>query len=214
MSGTVKGRRDYDSSRRQARAREARLAVLEAARARFLDQGYAATTMAEVAGEAGVSVETVYKGFGNKPGLMKAVLDVSIVGDDDPIALLERDSIRQMRAETDPHKKVRAYGTYLAGIAPRTFPVQFVAREAAAADPGAASVWEQLQAERLIGMTVFAGDLDASGHLRRGISVDEARDVLWTHNSVELWHLLVVQRGWDTERYGTWIGEQLIAALL
>ena len=204
----------YDSSRRRAKARQTRLAVLDAAHVRFVEHGYAATTMAEVATDAGVSVETVYKAFGNKPGLVKAVLDVSVVGDDDPIALMERESIGRIRAEADPHKKLRAYAAHLAETAPRTFPVQFVVREAAAADPGAAEVWEQLQSERLTGMTHLASELDAGGHLRRGTSVEEARDVLWAHNSVELWHLLVIQRAWDTERYGSWIGEQLVSALL
>jgi AcrR family transcriptional regulator len=214
MTRDVKARRDYDSSGRQAKARQARQAVLEAAHTRFVEHGYAATTMAEVAADARVSVETVYKAFGSKAGLVKAVLDVSIVGDDDPIALMERDSIQRIRAEPDPRRKLRAYAAHLVATAPRTFPVQFVVREAAAADPAAAGVWEQLQAERLTGMTHLAGELHAGGHLRSGVSTDEARDVLWTHNSVELWHLLVIQRGWDTQRYGVWIGEQLIAALL
>lgn len=210
----VKGRRGYDSSGRKAQARLNRRAVLDAARVRFLEHGYSATTMAEVAADAGVSVETVYKAVGNKPALAKAVLDLTITGDDEPIPLEERESIARIRSEPDPRKKLRAYGAHLARVAPRTFPVQFVVREAAAADPGAAGVWQQLQAERLTGMTHLAGELDAGGHLRRGISVDEARDVLWAHNSVELWHLLVIQRGWSTERYGRWIGEQLVRALL
>jgi AcrR family transcriptional regulator len=214
MAPDVKPRRDYDSTRRQAQARQTRLAVLDAARARFVEHGYAATTMAEVATDAGVSVETVYKAFRNKPGLVKAVLDVSIVGDDDPISLMERDTIQRIRAEPDPRKKLRAYAAHLAEVAPRTFLVQLVVREAAAADPGAADVWEQLQSERLTGMTHLAGELESGGHLRRGISIEHARDVLWVHNSVELWHLLVIQRGWETDRYGRWIGEQLVAALL
>jgi hypothetical protein len=68
--------------------------------------------------------------------------------------------------------------------------------------------------ERLVGMTHFARDLHEGGHLRPDVSVDDASDVLWTYNSVELYDLLVLQRGWETERYGRWIAEALIAALL
>ena len=75
-------------------------------------------------------------------------------------------------------------------------------------------MWDQVQSERLTGMTAFAAHLDEGGHLRADVSRDEARDVLWTHNSVELWDLLVRQRGWTDDRFGGWIGQQLVAALL
>ena len=81
------------------------------ARRLFLERGYAGTTLAAIAAEAGLSVETVFKGFGNKPGLVKAVFDVSIVGDDEPVPLMERDKIRRMRAEADPHRGLRMYYT-------------------------------------------------------------------------------------------------------
>jgi hypothetical protein len=63
-------------------------------------------------------------------------------------------------------------------------------------------------------MTAFADHLDRDGHLRPGVTADDARDILWVHNSVELWDLLVNERGWTAGRYGRWVGEQLIAALL
>jgi len=78
----------------------------------------------------------------------------------------------------------------------------------------ARKVWAQLQQERLTGMTAFANHLHGGGHLRPGVSAEDARDILWVHNSVELWDLFVNDRGWTADRYGRWIGEQLIAALL
>ena len=75
-------------------------------------------------------------------------------------------------------------------------------------------MWEELQAERLKGMTLFARALHDDGHLRRGISTKEARDVLWTYNSAELFELLVIERGWSPRRYGRWVGDALIAALV
>src|SRR5918997_474080 len=93
MSEGVKGSRPYDSSRRRAQARQTRAAILEAARARFLERGYATTTVGEIAADVGVSVETVYKAFANKAGLLKAMFDVAIVGDDEPIPLQEREMV-------------------------------------------------------------------------------------------------------------------------
>jgi AcrR family transcriptional regulator len=214
MSAPVNPRRSYDASGRQEQARQNRLSVLRAARRLFLEHGYASTTMAAVAGSAGVSVETVYKAFGNKAGLVKAVFDSDIVGDDEPVPFLEREFVQRNIAEPDPRRKLEAYGEHLAEVLPRAGPIQLVVRAAAAADPAAAAVWAQLQQERLTGMTAFADHLDRGGHLRRGIAAQEARDILWVHNSVELWDLLVNERGWTADRYGRWIGEQLIAALL
>jgi hypothetical protein len=106
------------------------------------------------------------------------------------------------------------YGVFLAEVAPRHVPVQLVIRDAATADPEARAVWAELQAERLWGMTMFARALHDDGHLRPGISTNEARDVLWTYNSAELFQLLVIERGWSPKRYGRWVAGALTAALL
>jgi AcrR family transcriptional regulator len=214
MSPSVNPRRAYDSSGRREQARQNRGTILDAARTRFLELGYAGTTMGAVAADAGVSVETVYKAFGNKAGLVKGVFDVAIVGDDEPVPLMEREFVQRNIAEPDPRRKLMAYGEHLARTIPRAGPVQLVVRAAAATDTSAAEVWEELQRERLTGMSAFAQHLDERGCLRDGVSRAEARDVLWVHNSVELWDLLVNERGWTAGRYGRWVAEQLIAALL
>lgn len=215
MPRVVKARRSYNSTGRQQQARQNRRAVLDAARRLFLERGYVATTMAAVAAEAGVSVETVYKTFGTKPAVLKAVLDVAIVGDDEPVPMLQRDRVQRMRDEPDARRKLALYGEHIVESAPRHVPVQLLARAAAGAgDPGAVRMWEEMQAERLTGMTHFARALDEGGDLRPDVSADEARDVLWTLNSPELYEVLVLQRGWPPERYGRWVVNALVAALL
>ncbi|MCU1464418.1 MAG: TetR family transcriptional regulator [Actinomycetia bacterium] len=214
MTAQVKPKRAYDASRRREQARESRRAMLDAARRLFLAHGYADTTMPMIAEEAGVSVQTLYKAFENKPGLVKALVDVALVGDDEPAPMMEREFVQRNMAEPDARKKLLDYGAHLAEIAPRAQPILLVVRDAAAVDGGAAEVWQRLQAERLTGMTHFAQHLKSERFLRRGVSVAEARDVLWAHNSVELWDLLVRQRGWTPARYGRWIANQLVAALL
>jgi AcrR family transcriptional regulator len=206
--------RKYDSSRRREQARETRRAILDAAQDLFLERGYVETTMAAVADAATVSVETIYKAFANKAGLIKAVFDVAIVGDDEPIPMLERDLVRRIRAEPDPRRQLRIYGEHLAAAGPRTSALQLLVRGAAVSDREAARMWDQMLAERLTGMTQFARELHDKGNLRPDISFEEARDVLWTYNSVELYDLLVLQRGWTDERYGRFIVDALIAALL
>ena len=214
MSSHVKPGRRYDSSRRRELAAQTRSVVLEAARRLFLERGFAATTMPDIASEAGVSVQTVYKAFGNKPGLAKAVFDVAIAGDDEPVPMVERASLVRVRDEPDPRKKLELYGEHLAAVAPRHVPIQLVILAAAATDPDAGKVWRRLQDERLRGMGMFAKSLHAAAQLRTDVSAAEARDVLWTYNSAELFQLLVVERRWSAKRYGRWVADALTAALL
>ena len=214
MSDGVKRTRNYDSSGRQAQARRTRAAVLAAARTAFLDHGYASTTLGTIAEQAGVSVETVYKAFGNKAGLLKAVFDVAIVGDDEPVPLAAREMVTRIQAEPDGAKKLAIYGRAYTVRAERSVPVQLLVRDAAGSDAGAAGVLEQLKVERLTGMTAFAEHLHQSNVLRKGISAADARDVLWLFTSPEVYEQLVLERGWSPKRFGPWLVQQLVAALV
>jgi AcrR family transcriptional regulator len=214
MSSPVKKTRPYDSTRRKEQARQTREAILDAAGTMFRERGYARTTVAAVAEAAGVSVETVYKAFGDKAHLLKGVFDVAIVGDHAPAPMLQRDLVRRIEAEPDPRRKFEIYGEHLAQAGPRAGPVQLLVRAAGGGDPEVAAVWDQMSSERLRGMTEFARHLYGGGYLRAGVTLEEARDVLWTYNSVELYDLLVLQRGWTPERYGAWIARALASALL
>ena len=205
-------KRNYDASRRQQQARESRLRVLEAARTRLLRDGYAATTIAQIAADANVAPKTVAKQFGNKPGLVKALFDVALVGDDNGGALEERDPIVAIHHEPDPRRKLRLFGSALAAMLPRTAPIQMLVRDSG--DPALAKVWAGIKAGRLMGMTNLAENLAAGGHLRPGVNAEQARDVLWTYSSPELYQLLVVERGWATDRYATFIATGAAASLL
>lgn len=209
---SVKPPRRYDTHRRQAQAQASRRAVLSTARRLFLDQGYVSTTLAEIAAQADVSVETIYKAFTSKAGVLKAVFDVSVVGDDEPIPMEQRDVIQAIQAEPNAARKIQMYVAHLAAGAPRTMPVQLLARDAAAADPGAAEVWAHMRAELLAGMTLFARNLVSTGQLAG--PVPYVRDVLWTYHAPEFYDLLVIQRGWSIKRYGRFLTGALLGALL
>ena len=208
MTDEVNPRRAYNSSRRRELAQVARARVLVAARDTFLEQGYAGTTVPAVADAAGVSVETVYKSVGNKATLVKAVFDVAIVGDDEPVPLRMRATIQAIEAQPEPARKLAMYGRHVGQIGGRIGPILLVVRAAAESDAGAAGVWAALQAERLHGMTMFADHLGTGGHLRRGVNRAEAHDVLWTHNSVELAEASCANEGGATPASaGGWAGD-------
>jgi AcrR family transcriptional regulator len=210
-SAAVNTRRRYDSSGRQERARQTRDQITDTAADLFLSRGYAATTVAAIAAAAHVSVETIYKGFGGKPGLVRAIIERGLAGEGPVPAERRSDQIRD--TEPDPRKILAAWGAFTAELAPRVGPVLQLARDAAS-DPEVAAVLDQLAAARHQRMTVNAAGLAAAGHLRPGLTVDQAADIMWAYCSPELYELLVIRRGWSPAQYGQFITQGLTAALL
>lgn len=207
-------KRPYDSRRRREQARRHRTRILEAARARFLERGYAATTLSELAADADASVGAIYKMFGNKAGLLKAIFDVALAGDEAPVTIADRAWVAEITAEPEARRKLRMYAQHFSAAISRAAPIQLLARTTAAADPEIDAVWRQIGAERLEGMSGFAGHLATGGHLREGVSSERARDVLWTYTSVHLYELLVLERGWTVDQYRDFIADALSAALV
>jgi len=212
VAGKVKRRRRYDSARRQEGAQRRRAAVVDAAGRLFVREGFSRTTIARIAEEAGVSEETVYKAFGNKIALVRAIRDKALAGQGPVHA--ERRSDRMQASENDPRKIIRAWGVLTMEVAPRVAPVLLLVRDAAASDPELAKLQEELDAARLTRMTHNARTLLKGGHLRKAVTLDAATDVLWTYSSPELYELLVIRRKWSSERYGRFIADSMIAALL
>jgi AcrR family transcriptional regulator len=208
----VKRKRTYDSTNRLAQAERTRATVLDVAERLFLQQGYAATTIVSVADGAKVSVETIYKAFGGKPGLVRAIRDRALAGEG-PIHAERRSDAMRMR-ESDPHTIIRNWGSLVAEVGPRVSPILLLVRAAAAADPEVGALRAEMDADRLKRMTVNARHLHERGYLRPGVTLKQAADVLWTYSSPELYELLVLGRGWSKERYGRFVADAMIAALL
>jgi AcrR family transcriptional regulator len=212
IMATVKPRRRYDSSGRQAQARRSRQAILDAAQRQFLDGGYAATTIAAIAAEAGVSVETIYKAFGGKPGLVRAIYDRGLAGRE-PVPAFERaDAIRER--ETDPRAIMRHWGTLTSEVSSIVSPIERLVRAAAASDPDMAALLKAHNDLREARARHHARFLKRRGYLREGVSLAQATDILWTCTSDELYDLLVTQRGWSLPRFARFLADYLIAALL
>jgi AcrR family transcriptional regulator len=207
-------KRSYDASGRREQARARRRAVVVAAKALFERDGFRSTTIAAVAERAGVSAESIYKGFGTKAALAKAVFDLVIAGDDEPVPIWRRSEADAVRAAPDVRRKIMLYSRGLAARQQRSAKVQILIRDGGHTDQTLAALWRQLLAERLTGMTMLGRHLIESGQLREGIELDEVRDVLWTCTAVELYELLVVERAWPLDRYADWIGQAITAALV
>jgi AcrR family transcriptional regulator len=207
-------KRSYDSARRRAQAGETRRRVLACARSLFLADGYGPTTIAAIAAESGVSVETIYRAWSSKAGIVRALLRQSLRGAEDAPPLVEGDAIKAVIAEPAAPRQLKLYGELLADVQPALAPLTRLLRESAAADAQLAGALAQHKSDRLQGMQSFAELLHSRGALMHGLTVDAARDILWTMNSGEVYELLVQDRGWTPEAYGSWIAEALKAALL
>jgi AcrR family transcriptional regulator len=214
--GDVKPRRRYDVRRRQAQAARTRQEILAAARTLFEQHGYAGATMTTIAQAAEVVVETIYRAFGSKAGLFKAVIRAAVAGGAAraEVPVEQRPAIQAVIAEHDPRRQLALYAATQPGIHARSGPLLRVLIEGARTDPELAQVWHELEAERLAGMLRFAQLLAQRGVLRPDLTAEEARDTLWTLNSLAVHDLLVVQRGWSAERYREWLAATLAAALL
>src|SRR5215813_11389767 len=214
MSEDVKPRRRYDSTRRQAQAAQTREDILRAAREAFLQRGYAGTTLAAVARDAGVVVETIYRGFGGKPGLFKAVVEAAVAGGTAraQVPVEERPAIKAVIDETDPRAQLRRYAATQPGVHARMGPLMRVLASAAATDPELAAVQQDMEEFRLAGLGRFAQRLADRGALRPGLSAQQASDILWTLASHATYDQLVTQRGWTPARYQAWLTDSLTHA--
>ena len=125
----TKVKRSYDASRRREQARARRLDVVLAARDLFERDGFRPTTIAAIAARAEVSAESIYKGFGSKAALAKAVFDLVIAGDDEPVPVAERPAMRAVRDEPDVRRKIAMFVDGLARRQARSAKVQILVRD-------------------------------------------------------------------------------------
>jgi len=189
--------------------------VVDAAVELFLSRGYPGTSVAAVADRAGVSVDTVYHLFSDKRTLLKVALDVTIGGDDQDVALLERPEPRQMRDETDQRRQLALFATGICRQLERLRPVNDMLRSAAAVDTEIADLRADVHLrQRREAMTTVAGWISARGPLRDEMTVDEAAAILWTLASPEVHRMFRVDCGWDASQYRRWLeatlGENLL----
>jgi len=190
-------KRSYDASRRREQARARRLAVVLAARDLFERDGYRPTTIAAIAAHAGVSAESVYKGFGTKAALAKAVFDIALAGDDEP----------------DVRRKIAMFTEGLAGRQARSAGVQILIRDGRHVDDSLAPVWAKLTDEGLTGMTMLGRHLLQTGQLREGIDLEEVRDTLWNYLAIDHYERLVLAQGWPLQRYTQWLAHAITSAI-
>jgi TetR/AcrR family transcriptional regulator, regulator of autoinduction and epiphytic fitness len=213
MPEPVKRDSGNTSGRGQARTRLARRAVIDAARTLFLERGYVATTIDAISERADVPPATVYRLFSSKLGILKALLDTSIAGDDQPRAVQERPDIASLFAQRDPRKLLAGFAAVTTAINARTNDAYRVLTSAAGSDPAAAELLGHIRQQRGQGQGRIARTLSRAHALKPGLRERDAADLIHALMSPEVYLLLVVERGWTPERYERWLATTLTQQL-
>ncbi|GIG86842.1 TetR/AcrR family transcriptional regulator [Plantactinospora endophytica] len=199
--------------KRADRARQTRRKIVEAARELFVERGYGATTLQDIADRAGVAVQTIYFTFGNKRSVLKELGDVTIAGDDEPVATMDRPWFRRAIAADTVDGQLRELVPGARGILERIAPIAEVLRTAAMIEPEVAQLWRPDADPRFTVYATAADALVTKPDARAGLSAGEAADVLFGLLSPELYLVFVRDRGWSPQRWERWVTETLRAQL-
>jgi AcrR family transcriptional regulator len=213
MAVPVKTRR-YNSSRRRAQAEATRQAILDAAQRLFEQNGYGATSMPDIAKDAGVALKTIYLYVDSKPGLVRALWEARLAGDEAAVPVLERGWFREVSDEPDPERKLRLVAAQGRRVKTKSGSLLEMIRTAASSDPEIAKLWEAIEAKLLRVQQSIIEQLHASGSLAPSLDIATATDILWTLNHPAQWQLLVRGRGWTGEQYEHWLGDLFCSQLL
>jgi AcrR family transcriptional regulator len=166
--------------------------------------------MAAIAKEAGVATKTVYLAFETKSGVLRALWHLLLRGDQDEVPVGDRAWYRELLAEPDPERRLRRVAGYSRAVKERSAALMEVIRRGADADPDVAELWDRIQSD-------FHGiqrGIVETLPLRRGLTVDQGADMLWTLNNPDVWQLLVGRRGWTPERWERWFADAAVEQLL
>jgi len=208
-------KRPYDARRRRERAEEERRAtrqrVAEAARNLFLARGYVATTMGDIAQEAGVALQSVYNVGQSKADLLHLVTDLAVSGDEQEVMLLDRPAFAAISVESSVERQVQMVAALIAATMERLAPVWVAYREAAAVDARAAA---NLIAAHRRRHDTFAGMIRMLPEERLREPPEESTATAWAIGSIDVFLLLRSVLEWDPARYSEWLSRTLVNQLV
>jgi TetR/AcrR family transcriptional regulator, regulator of autoinduction and epiphytic fitness len=170
--------------------------------------------MAAIAAEAGVASKTVYLAFETKSGVLRALWNLLLRGDEEDIPVGERSWYRRLVDEPNPDKLVRMAAHQSRVVKSRAGGILDVIQRAAPAEPDVGALWDRIESDFLENQRGIVQALADLGALRRGLDVEKGADVLWTLNHPAVWALLVGRRGWSPDEFEDWLRSALSSELL
>jgi AcrR family transcriptional regulator len=206
-------RRPYDASRRQAEARARQGRVVDAARELFLQRGYGATTIGDIAEAADVSVQSVYAAFESKAGILSRAVETVISGGEAAPPVLEQPAGRAILAEPDLAKRLQSI-VHLARLShERAAALIQLVENARASDPALGALASKIDASLHQDASAFVAALPTKT-LRRDITRQEAVDLLYMLVAARNWNALMEHCGWTPEQYERWMSDTIARLLL
>jgi AcrR family transcriptional regulator len=200
-------KRTYQSPARQRQADETRTRIIAAARKQLEQKGYDGMTIEAIAQAAEVAVPTVYANFRSKAGIVAEILDAARFGE------AYQQAVREVMAEERPRERLQ----YAARIARRIYEsessIHDLLRGAGALAPSLAQQAEESECRRYESQRHLIEGLAGAKKLRPGLTVEQARDILWALTSRDLYRLLVRERGWSPSQYEDWLRETMVGTL-
>ncbi len=208
-------KRPYRSDLREEQARRTRWQVVQAASRLYQRQGFAATTVDAIAGEAGVSRKTVFTAVGGKVELLKLAYDYAMARDDEPVPMIQRPGLQDVVAEPDDYRAVELWARFVTDAAGRVSGLYLALRGAAEVDQEARALYQRWEAERRDGMrTGPVPRFVENGTLRDDLTPDEAADILALLAAPSTYHSLVVDGGWAPDRFRAWFRDSVLRLVL
>jgi AcrR family transcriptional regulator len=206
-------KRPYDNSRRQAQIRATRLRIVDAAKTLFIQHGYPATTLEAIADAGDTSLPTLYRLVSSKRAILKAVLDISFGGDDQPIAFGDRPEVQAALAQPDAISLIRAFARIGRDFMDRSSAIMHVLATAAQVDPEVAQLMNEIRRQRFEGQSRIVAALSARDALDPDLKFSEAVDITYVALSPDVHRILTVERGWTADQYEQWLVRSLGALL-
>jgi AcrR family transcriptional regulator len=203
------GARAYHSPLREERARRTRHDILTAAQALFVERGFARVSVADIAVEAGVARATVLSVFTSKAALLRAVVDVAMAGDDEPVPIAQRSWFVAVWEATNQADCLEAYARACTRIGRQSAEVIELVRRAADESPENADIWDQLQTNRRHGARTVAAHVHRLGPLKRGVTRARAADLVYVLNDTGLYRVLVGECGWGDAAFTAWLSDRM-----
>lgn len=208
-------KRPYDARKRRERAEEERRAtrtrVIESATRLFETKGYRGTTMADIAREAGVAMQSVYSAGRSKADLLNAAVQRAVAGDDQEVLVHDRPAFVAVAGEPDPVRQVEVVAGLTCEIQERSEPMQATQREAAAYDPAVAAILDAAHRSRWETIRAIIDMLPAD-QLRT--TPEASTDTVWAVASAEVFLLLRRVLGWSWDEIRLWLARTLVDLLL
>ena len=211
---TSGARRSYDTAQRRLQSTVSRQRIVDEARKLFVVQGYRTTTIADIAGAAGVNPDTVYRLVGRKPMVLRELIEQALSGTDHAVAGADRSYVRAMAAEPNPVVRLEIYAAAVREIHGRMAPLFVALRDASSTEPEAEQVWKEIGERRAANMRRLVRDVRSATTARYATSTAEAADTVWALNSSELYLMLTVERGWTPQQYECWLAKSLRQVVL